>query len=97
MKWNARLGRLCCVLCPEHQFNSARNTILIRHERFNKKPANLLCYFFRLSGILIQLFIFSVCLSSFYLFIYLLLFQLPGKKYAQGYNADVGDKYIWLK
>ncbi|KAM9803419.1 NADH dehydrogenase [ubiquinone] 1 alpha subcomplex subunit 10, mitochondrial [Syngnathus typhle] len=23
--------------------------------------------------------------------------SLPGKKYAQGYNADVGDKYIWLK
>lgn len=22
---------------------------------------------------------------------------LPGKKYASGYNADVGDKYIWLK
>lgn len=22
---------------------------------------------------------------------------LPGKKYAAGYNADVGDKYIWLK
>ncbi|XP_057709366.1 NADH dehydrogenase [ubiquinone] 1 alpha subcomplex subunit 10, mitochondrial [Corythoichthys intestinalis] len=22
---------------------------------------------------------------------------LPGKKYAQGYNADIGDKYIWLK
>ncbi|KAE8299774.1 NADH dehydrogenase [ubiquinone] 1 alpha subcomplex subunit 10, mitochondrial Complex I-42kD [Larimichthys crocea] len=23
--------------------------------------------------------------------------SLPGKKYAPGYNADVGDKYIWLK
>ncbi|XP_063286108.1 NADH dehydrogenase [ubiquinone] 1 alpha subcomplex subunit 10, mitochondrial [Pelobates fuscus] len=23
--------------------------------------------------------------------------SLPGKKYADGYNADVGDKYIWLK
>ncbi|XP_073330102.1 NADH dehydrogenase [ubiquinone] 1 alpha subcomplex subunit 10, mitochondrial [Pagrus major] len=23
--------------------------------------------------------------------------SLPGKKYARGYNADVGDKYIWLK
>uniref|UniRef100_A0A3Q3X3R6 NADH dehydrogenase [ubiquinone] 1 alpha subcomplex subunit 10, mitochondrial n=1 Tax=Mola mola TaxID=94237 RepID=A0A3Q3X3R6_MOLML len=23
--------------------------------------------------------------------------SLPGKKYAAGYNADVGDKYIWLK
>ncbi|CAK6973184.1 NADH dehydrogenase 1 alpha subcomplex subunit 10%2C mitochondrial [Scomber japonicus] [Scomber scombrus] len=23
--------------------------------------------------------------------------SLPGKKYAEGYNADVGDKYIWLK
>ncbi|XP_032423980.1 NADH dehydrogenase [ubiquinone] 1 alpha subcomplex subunit 10, mitochondrial [Xiphophorus hellerii] len=22
---------------------------------------------------------------------------LPGKNYARGYNADVGDKYIWLK
>lgn len=40
-----QLGRLCCVLCPKHQFNSARNTfILIRHECFNKKPANLLLF-----------------------------------------------------
>ncbi|KAM3862448.1 NADH dehydrogenase [ubiquinone] 1 alpha subcomplex subunit 10, mitochondrial [Diretmus argenteus] len=23
--------------------------------------------------------------------------SLPGKKYGPGYNADVGDKYIWLK
>ncbi|XP_008302412.1 NADH dehydrogenase [ubiquinone] 1 alpha subcomplex subunit 10, mitochondrial [Stegastes partitus] len=23
--------------------------------------------------------------------------SLPGKRYAPGYNADVGDKYIWLK
>ncbi|XP_006806510.1 NADH dehydrogenase [ubiquinone] 1 alpha subcomplex subunit 10, mitochondrial [Neolamprologus brichardi] len=23
--------------------------------------------------------------------------SIPGKKYARGYNADVGDKYIWLK
>ncbi|XP_056145697.1 NADH dehydrogenase [ubiquinone] 1 alpha subcomplex subunit 10, mitochondrial [Lampris incognitus] len=23
--------------------------------------------------------------------------SLPGKKYAPGFNADVGDKYIWLK
>ncbi|XP_028250260.1 NADH dehydrogenase [ubiquinone] 1 alpha subcomplex subunit 10, mitochondrial [Parambassis ranga] len=23
--------------------------------------------------------------------------SLPGKKYAPGYNSDVGDKYIWLK
>ncbi|KAM4561312.1 NADH dehydrogenase [ubiquinone] 1 alpha subcomplex subunit 10, mitochondrial [Fundulus diaphanus] len=23
--------------------------------------------------------------------------SLPGKKYARGYNEDVGDKYIWLK
>ncbi|XP_034418385.1 NADH dehydrogenase [ubiquinone] 1 alpha subcomplex subunit 10, mitochondrial isoform X1 [Cyclopterus lumpus] len=23
--------------------------------------------------------------------------SLPGKKYASGYNADVGDKFIWLK
>ncbi|KAJ3592552.1 hypothetical protein NHX12_007679 [Muraenolepis orangiensis] len=23
--------------------------------------------------------------------------SLPGKKYAQGYNADIGDKNIWLK
>ncbi|XP_061548597.1 NADH dehydrogenase [ubiquinone] 1 alpha subcomplex subunit 10, mitochondrial [Phycodurus eques] len=23
--------------------------------------------------------------------------SLPGKKYARGYNTDVGDKYIWLK
>ncbi|XP_069576569.1 NADH dehydrogenase [ubiquinone] 1 alpha subcomplex subunit 10, mitochondrial [Brachyistius frenatus] len=23
--------------------------------------------------------------------------SLPGKKYAPGYNTDVGDKYIWLK
>uniref|UniRef100_A0A7N8X684 NADH dehydrogenase [ubiquinone] 1 alpha subcomplex subunit 10, mitochondrial n=1 Tax=Mastacembelus armatus TaxID=205130 RepID=A0A7N8X684_9TELE len=23
--------------------------------------------------------------------------SLPGKKYASGYNADIGDKYIWLK
>ncbi|KAG8559298.1 hypothetical protein GDO81_017302 [Engystomops pustulosus] len=23
--------------------------------------------------------------------------DLPGKKYAKGYNEDVGDKYIWLK
>ncbi|GAA6219121.1 NADH dehydrogenase [ubiquinone] 1 alpha subcomplex subunit 10, mitochondrial [Lates japonicus] len=23
--------------------------------------------------------------------------SLPGKKYAPGYNADIGDKYIWLK
>uniref|UniRef100_UPI001ED840B2 NADH dehydrogenase [ubiquinone] 1 alpha subcomplex subunit 10, mitochondrial n=1 Tax=Scatophagus argus TaxID=75038 RepID=UPI001ED840B2 len=23
--------------------------------------------------------------------------SLPGKKYADGYNADLGDKYIWLK
>ncbi|XP_049583272.1 NADH dehydrogenase [ubiquinone] 1 alpha subcomplex subunit 10, mitochondrial [Syngnathus scovelli] len=23
--------------------------------------------------------------------------SLPGKKYAKGYNADAGDKYIWLK
>ncbi|TRY60710.1 hypothetical protein DNTS_016442 [Danionella cerebrum] len=23
--------------------------------------------------------------------------SLPGQKYAKGYNADVGDKYIWLK
>lgn len=23
--------------------------------------------------------------------------SLPGRKYAPGYNADVGDKYIWLK
>ncbi|CAL8320594.1 unnamed protein product [Merluccius merluccius] len=23
--------------------------------------------------------------------------SLPGKKYAQGYNEDVGDKHIWLK
>lgn len=23
--------------------------------------------------------------------------QLPGRKYCPGYNADVGDKWIWLK
>ncbi|XP_048391266.1 NADH dehydrogenase [ubiquinone] 1 alpha subcomplex subunit 10, mitochondrial [Stegostoma tigrinum] len=23
--------------------------------------------------------------------------QLPGRKYAEGFNADVGDKWIWLK
>ncbi|KTF83679.1 hypothetical protein cypCar_00013085 [Cyprinus carpio] len=23
--------------------------------------------------------------------------SLPGKKYAEGYNEDVGDKGIWLK
>ncbi|RLV92729.1 hypothetical protein DV515_00013672 [Chloebia gouldiae] len=23
--------------------------------------------------------------------------ELPGRKYARGYNADVGDKWIWLK
>ncbi|XP_068428742.1 NADH dehydrogenase [ubiquinone] 1 alpha subcomplex subunit 10, mitochondrial [Clinocottus analis] len=23
--------------------------------------------------------------------------SLPGKKYSPGYNADIGDKYIWLK
>ncbi|KAM8933593.1 NADH dehydrogenase [ubiquinone] 1 alpha subcomplex subunit 10, mitochondrial isoform 2-T2 [Pelodytes ibericus] len=23
--------------------------------------------------------------------------SLPGRKYTEGYNADVGDKYIWLK
>lgn len=23
--------------------------------------------------------------------------ELPGRKYAPGYNADVGDKWIWLK
>lgn len=32
-----------------------------------------------------------------YLFISVLSPQLPGKKYAPGYNADVGDKHIWLK
>lgn len=26
-----------------------------------------------------------------------LFLQLPGKKYAPGFNEDVGDKYIWLK
>lgn len=35
--------------------------------------------------------------EQLFLFIYLLSFQLPGKKYAPGYNADVGDKHIWLK
>lgn len=25
------------------------------------------------------------------------LSQLPGRKYCPGYNADVGDKWIWLK
>ncbi|XP_072274577.1 NADH dehydrogenase [ubiquinone] 1 alpha subcomplex subunit 10, mitochondrial isoform X1 [Pyxicephalus adspersus] len=23
--------------------------------------------------------------------------HLPGKKYAKGYNSDIGDKYVWLK
>lgn len=23
--------------------------------------------------------------------------QLPGRRYSPGYNADVGDKWIWLK
>lgn len=26
-----------------------------------------------------------------------LFLQLPGRKYDVGYNADVGDKWIWLK
>lgn len=92
-----QLGRLCCVLCPKHQFNSARNTfILIRHERFNKKPANLLLFLQDVWNSNLAVY-FLRMFEQLFLFIYLLSFQLPGKKYAPGYNADVGDKHIWLK
>lgn len=50
-----------------------------------------------ISGILISAVYLLRVFEQLSLFIYLLSFQLPGKKYAPGYNADVGDKHIWLK
>lgn len=43
-----------------------------------------------------DLFVFWDYDFSIYLF-FIYFFQLKGKKYATGYNEDVGDKYIWLK